>query len=258
MLFSKFRTQAKDSCNPPAPTRSVPPGIRVYAIGDVHGRLDLLRTLTAQILADISSRGDASNHIVLLGDLIDRGPDSRGVLEFLRTFSGRAIKLHLLTGNHEEVLLRLLNGEKGILWSWLKFGGLETLTSYGVNGEKIRLMGEVEALAIIKAGIPQAHQSFLQEFADTIRVGDYLFVHAGIQPGIELGAQGQKDLRWIREPFLSDNSDHGFFVVHGHTISDEVVERANRIGIDTGAYSTGRLTALALEGEQRWFLEATG
>jgi serine/threonine protein phosphatase 1 len=117
-------------------------------------------------------------------------------------------------------------------------------------------MEEADALTTIKAGIPPAHQLFLQDLADTVRVGDYLFVHAGIRPGVELEAQTPNDLRWIREPFLSDNSDHGYFVVHGHTISEDVVERVNRMGIDTGAYSTGRLTALALEGEQRWILEA--
>lgn len=236
----------------------VPEGVRAYAVGDVHGRDDLLGDLLTQIEADIDRRPLARNHIIMLGDLIDRGPDSCGVLERLRRFNTAGCELHLVSGNHEEVLLRLLEGEYGILPSWLKFGGEETLESYGADVERIRRADESTGLRLMRAAIPATHQAFLRSLDDTVRLGDYLFVHAGIRPRIELSEQAQCDLRWIRQPFLDDDSDHGFVVIHGHTISSDVVERENRVGIDTGAYSSGRLTALGLEGEDRWFLQATG
>lgn len=246
----------------PAPDRSgdrsaaVPAGKRVYAIGDIHGRLDLLDRMLATIEQDAAARGKADNHIVVLGDLIDRGPDSCGVIERLRTFRASWATLVVLMGNHEEVLLRLLARERGILDSWLKFGGAETLRSYGGDPAEIEAFSESKAIELVRRVIPTEHQLFLDELADTVRVGDYLFVHAGIRPSIHLSMQLQTDLRWIRQPFLDDRSDHGFVVVHGHTISDEVVERSNRIGLDTGAYATGRLSAVGMENDARWFLEA--
>lgn len=235
----------------------VPAGVRVYAIGDVHGRLDLLDLLIEKIVTDIAERPAAANHMVVLGDLIDRGPNSCGVIDRLKSFVSPGVCLHVLMGNHEEVLLRLLDGESSVLENWLRFGGIETLQSYGLNVEQIRSKSEEEKLEIIRDVIPVSHQSFLLSLQDTVRIGDYLFVHAGIRPSIALAFQTQTDLRWIRDPFLSDVGDHGFVVVHGHTISEDVIERPNRIGIDTGAYSTGRLTALAIEGRRRWYL-ATG
>jgi len=258
MILSKLRRRESSAERQQASIPRLPGGVRAYAIGDVHGRDDLLADMLGRIEDDIGARPPARNHIVLLGDLIDRGPDSRGVVERLRRFASDSCELHVLTGNHEEVLLRILEGEYGILPSWLRFGGTETLASYGVDVRQVRDVGEVKALGVIKSAIPTSHQTFLQSLHDTIRIGDYLFVHAGIRPRIGLVEQVQSDLRWIREPFLSDASNHGFLVVHGHTISEDVVERHNRVGIDTGAYATGRLTALALEGEERWFLEAVG
>lgn len=258
MFFSKLRRREGRSEKRPVATPRIPHGVRAYAIGDVHGRDDLLCDLLAKIRLDIAHRPFAKNHIVMLGDLIDRGPDSRGVIERLRRFAEHGCELHIVAGNHEEVLLRLLEGEYGILSSWLKFGGSETLESYGVNSGELSVADEVHGLRLIQSVIPANHQAFFRSLDDTIRIGDYLFVHAGIRPRVGLVEQVQSDLRWIRKPFLDDDSDHGFVVIHGHTISDEVVERPNRIGIDTGAYATGRLTALALEGETRWFLEAKG
>ena len=232
-------------------------GYRAYAVGDVHGRLDLLEEMLAKIEADIAARRPAQNLIVFLGDLIDRGPHSAEVIELLRTWRPTDASAVFLCGNHEEVLLRVLAGEPVILADWLRFGGTECLASYGLSPPALKKMGKAEALAAISAAIPAEHQAFLETFADTFRFGDYLFVHAGIRPGVGLAAQAKKDLRWIREPFLEDQTDHGFVVVHGHTISEGVEERANRIGIDTGAYRSGRLTALAIEGERRWFLETS-
>ncbi len=237
------------------PSPHGPDGYRAYAVGDIHGRLDLLNQLLAKIESDIARGRHAQNLVVFLGDLIDRGPQSAQVIERLRTWKPRDADTIFLCGNHEEVLLRVLAGEPTILADWLKFGGVECLASYGLSATELEDRGEPAALAAIKAAIPTEHQSFLASFADTFRFGDYLFVHAGIKPGRELTAQEQKDLRWIRHPFLDDATDHGFVVVHGHTITEEVEERTNRIGIDTGAYRSGVLTALAIEGGRRWFLD---
>jgi len=232
-------------------------GYRAYAVGDVHGRLDLLDRLLARIEADIAARGPAQNMVVFLGDLIDRGPQSAGVIERLRTWQPSDATAIFLCGNHEEIFLRVLGGEPAVLADWMRFGGAECLASYGLSPEALGEMSEAEALAEIKAAVPPQHQEFLATFADTFRFGDYLFVHAGIRPGLDVAAQSKKDLRWIREQFLDDPTDHGYVVVHGHTISAGVEERANRIGIDTGAYRTGRLTAVAIEGAQRWYLDTT-
>jgi serine/threonine protein phosphatase 1 len=162
---------------------------------------------------------------------------------------------YCLAGNHEEVLLRLLAGERGILDSWLKYGGAECLRSYGGDPESLADLDEQAALGLIKRAIPEVHAGFIASFADTMTFGDYLFVHAGIRPGIDLSLQSQSDLRWIRAPFLDHEGQHGFVVVHGHTITDGVESRHNRIGIDTGAYRTGVLTALVVEGEERRTLD---
>jgi serine/threonine protein phosphatase 1 len=229
-------------------------GARAYAVGDIHGRLDLLEALLARIEADIAKRPRKGTFIVFLGDLIDRGPASAGVVERLRTFRpgyGRAI---FLAGNHEEVLLRVVGGDAAILADWLKFGGAECLASYGVDPDALRRMEDDEAIAAVRAAVPRAHVEFIEGFGDTFRFGDYLFVHAGIRPGIAVEEQDRMDLRWIREPFLSDAKEHGFVVVHGHTIVPRVDERPNRIAIDTGAYHSGILTAVGIEDGERWFL----
>jgi serine/threonine protein phosphatase 1 len=223
-------------------------------VGDVHGRLDLLDLLLVRIEEDLTSRPSANVFIVFLGDLIDRGPDSAGVVERLRTYRPAGLKLIFLSGNHEEVLLRMMAGEKGILPSWLKFGGAECASSYGIDPAELRKLNEQAALAMVRAKIPQAHRDFLSSFADTFRFGDYLFVHAGIRPGVALENQEHSDLRWIRAPFLTDDKEHEFVVVHGHTIVPEVEERRNRIGIDTGAYRSGVLTALVIEEKRRWLI----
>lgn len=230
------------------------PDCRAYAVGDIHGRLDLLDALLDRIERDIAARPERRNFIVFLGDLVDRGPDSAGVVERLRTYAPTGAKPIFLGGNHEEVLLRILDGERGILPSWLKFGGGECAQSYGIDPEALRRIDEGAAIALVQAKVPREHKLFLESFADTFRFGDYLFVHAGIRPGIAVDDQDRSDLRWIREPFLTDGKEHGFVVVHGHTIVERVEERRNRIAIDTGAYRSGVLTALAVEGDRRWFL----
>jgi serine/threonine protein phosphatase 1 len=232
-----------------------PRGRRAYAIGDIHGRLDLLDRLLLTIENDVERRPSRKTALVFLGDIIDRGPDSRGVIERLRNYRHELLQPYFLTGNHEEVLLRMLNGERGILASWLKYGGAQCLESYGFDPAKLDVRNERASLSAIKDIIPDAHARFIGSFSDTLLFGDYLFVHAGIRPGIDLTLQSQTDLRWIRSPFLEDRSDHGIIVVHGHTISNEVEIEENRIGIDTGAYRTGTLSALAVDGEERWLLD---
>ena len=229
-------------------------GCRAYAIGDIHGRLDLLELLLKRIDEDIAARPRVRTFIIFLGDYIDRGPDSAAVIERLRTYKpGQATPI-FLSGNHEEVLLKILAGERGIFASWLKFGGAECAESYGMDVAALKRLDEASAIALIQAKVPRAHREFLENCADTFRFGDYLFVHAGIRPGVAMDEQDRSDLRWIRDPFLSDAKDHGFVVVHGHTIVERVEERPNRIAIDTGAYHSGILTCLVVEEGERWYL----
>lgn len=239
---------------------SVGEGRRVYAIGDIHGRLDLLDQLIRRIQADRKSRGKAETHIIFLGDLVDRGPDSSGVVRRameLAAGSRRAGagKIHFLKGNHEEVFIRAARGDEGTTPFLLRYGGQETLMSYGLDPEAFYEMDASELTEWMLKYIPRDHVDFLDDFEDMIEMGDYVFVHAGIKPQVPLAEQKPADLRWIRDEFLNWRQPHGGkIVVHGHTILLEVDEQANRIGIDTGAYYSGRLTAVGLEGEQRWFL----
>jgi serine/threonine protein phosphatase 1 len=232
-------------------------GARVYAIGDVHGRLDLLRELLHRVEADDRTRPPAETHVIMLGDLVDRGPDSSAVIELLLDPPGFA-NFHFIMGNHEEAMLHsLVERVDPRETGWLEFGGLETLRSYGVSPDLLSLDRNVLARAICRH-IPDEHLHFIMSFEPMIQFGDYIFVHAGIRPGIRLDQQYDVETRWIRAPFLDDTSDHGVVVVHGHSISPEPVIRRNRIGIDTGAYQSERLTALGLEGEERWFLRTEG
>ncbi|MFC3173795.1 metallophosphoesterase [Novosphingobium bradum] len=233
---------------------AVPAGQRAYALGDIHGRADLLEPLIAAIEADDAAAGPAQTTVILLGDLVDRGPDSARVIALAREWAGRR-PVRFIAGNHEEMLLQSL-GSVDVLRTFLKHGGRETLLSYPVNAEAFQAASFEEVQGLMAEAIPPADLAFLAGFEDWIRLGDYLFVHAGIMPDVPIERQRQGDLRWIREPFLSHPGDHGAIVVHGHTITDEAEVLPNRIGIDTGAYFSGRLTALALEGTTRRLIEA--
>lgn len=230
-------------------------GYRAYAVGDIHGRFDLLSQLLDAVHEDLRRRPARKVLLVFVGDLIDRGPASREVVERLRTYRHADVRPVFLLGNHEEVLLRILGGDAELITQWRWFGGTECLKSYGVDSGDLDGLTQTQALEVVSNAIPKDHVAFLESFVDTFRFGDYLFVHAGIRPGIGLDQQRQSDLRWIREPFLLDDSNHGFVVVHGHTITADIEERPNRIGIDTGAYRTGVLTALAIEGSDRWSID---
>ena len=252
MLKTLLRKRSKDrALNRPA----IPDGLRVYAIGDIHGRLDLLDELLAKIDRDNEERGPADTHLVFLGDLIDRGPDSRGVIDrAMQLAEAGGERVHFLMGNHEEVFLGAATGDEKLVRFFCRIGGRETILSYDIELEEYQRLHMDELAARIPELIPAAHVEFTSQFKDQVVIGDYAFVHAGIRPGVALADQNRKDLRWIRDEFILDDEQHEKVIVHGHTISPKVEERANRIGIDTGAYVSGVLTALALEGTERWFL----
>ncbi|TVV70324.1 metallophosphoesterase [Sphingomonas solaris] len=248
-IIGRFRRPAT-----PDPAR-IPPGRRVYAIGDVHGRLDLLSALLATIRADDAARAPAATEVVLLGDLIDRGPHSAQVIEYLLHHRPGFATFRFMMGNHETAMLGSMEEAGGDPHriGWLAFGGEATLASYDVPDEALALPGLALA-QVMRAHVPPDHRAFIAGFADHLTIGDYLFVHAGIRPGVRLSRQRREDLHWIRQEFLDDPRPHGLIVVHGHTISESPEFRDNRIGLDTGAYRTGVLTALGLEGGERWVL----
>lgn len=243
---------AKAEDVPAEPQASVPDGQRVYAIGDIHGRSDLFEQLLDQIDEDCAARGAADTWLVLLGDLVDRGPDSRRVVERAIALAGTG-RVRALAGNHEEMLLGSMKNED-TLRHFLRHGGKETLFSYGLDPEDYARSTLTDLHERLPELIPQRHLDFFEAMEDRIVLGDYLFVHAGIRPGVPLDEQIRPDLRWIRREFLDHTEPHSHVVIHGHTITDEPVVRSNRIGIDTGAFASGRLTAIGLEGDQRWFL----
>jgi serine/threonine protein phosphatase 1 len=192
--------------------------------------------------------------VIMLGDLVDRGADSAGVIAFARAWQQRR-RVRILAGNHEEMFLRSFNSLE-MFRHFLRHGGRETVLSYGVDRAAFTQADLEDAQAMMRAAVPPDDIAFIESFDDMIAIGDYLFVHAGIDPRLPIEEQKVHDLRWIREPFLSHGEPYGQVVVHGHTICDAPEDCGNRIGIDTGAFMTGRLTALVLEGEERRYLEA--
>ncbi|WP_313333283.1 metallophosphoesterase family protein [Sphingobium yanoikuyae] len=238
---------------------ALPPNVgndrRVYAIGDIHGRLDLLDQLLGMLVADNALRPARQRCLVLLGDLVDRGPHSAQVIERVRALHGSGGDIRLLKGNHEEIFVMAARGDQGAVSFFRRIGGMETLASYGLP---LSLSADMDDRAIahwMMNYIPRADVDFLDSFVDHLTVGDYLFVHAGIRPKVPIAEQRPSDLRWIRGDFLNHGGRHDKMVVHGHSITPEVENLANRIGIDTGAYYSDRLTAIGLEGADRWFLQ---
>ncbi len=239
---------------PERPLPAVPPGTRWYAVGDVHGRLDLFEELIAAIESDDREAPAADTTVVLLGDLVDRGPDSAGVVARARAWQAER-RVRLLAGNHEEMFLYAL-GDVAVLRHFLRHGGRQTALSYGIPREAYDSATMEELQAKLAVAVPREDLTFLSSAKNYLVAGDYLFVHAGIAPDVPLEEQEEHHLRWIREPFLDHEAPHERFVVHGHTITDGIDERANRIGIDTGAYKSGCLTALVLEGTTRRVIQA--
>jgi serine/threonine protein phosphatase 1 len=226
-------------------------GHRIYAVGDIHGRLDLLTAVLARIRADLAARPHPRPQLVFLGDYIDRGADSRGVIEALLSLGAAGPPARFLLGNHDSYVRIYLDDpdwyDHSFHWLHDNMGGRATLASYGVRPSLGRPKETRDAFA---AALPATHLAFLDACARWFRVGGYLFVHAGIRPGLPPEAQDPEDLIWIREGFLDATEDFGFKVVHGHTIVPAVEHHPNRIAIDTGAVRTGNLSCLVLEGEE--------
>jgi serine/threonine protein phosphatase 1 len=235
---------------PPSHARNrqprVPDGVRVYAIGDIHGRADLLDGVLSHIDSDLAKTPVSNSLEVFLGDYVDRGPDSRGVLDRLvaRNLTHRMV---FLKGNHETFLSQFVS-KPAILGDWQRLGGLETLMSYGltpsINADTVT---QAKLAAALDQAMPPSHRRFLDDLKSSFTFGDFYFVHAGVRPGIALEKQREEDLLWIRHEFLLCEEDFGKIIVHGHTPVQQVDIRPNRINIDTGAYATGSLTCLVLE-----------
>lgn len=225
---------------------SVPPGVRVYAVGDVHGRLDCLMLMEAMIADDIAARPIANPVVIHLGDYIDRGPDSHGVIETL-SMAATPARHHLL-GNHERFLLDALDNPAR-LEGWSAVGGLAALRSYGVDpGPLLRGRDPGPVADALREAMPPHHLAFLRRLDLMLVVGDYCFVHAGLRPGVALERQEADDVIWLRDEFLNHRGSFGHVVVHGHTAVPEAEIHPNRINLDSGAYASGRLSAAVLEG----------
>lgn len=240
---------ASPSISPPVEKPALPAGLRVYAVGDIHGRADLLRRLLSLIEADSGERGAAEVRVMFLGDYIDRGPDSPDVLEILSGPPLGPYRVTCLRGNHENALLAFIDDPTRSRF-WLDWGGMETMRAYGVTeGRDLRDMAEQ-----LDDALPGRHRAFLMSLPVREVIGDYFFVHAGVDPAKPLEKQEERELTTIREPFLDWGQWLGKMIVHGHTIAPAPEMLPWRIGIDTGAYASGRLTALGLEGDRRWIV----
>ncbi len=246
-MFARFTKPA-----PAAPARA-PDGRRIYAIGDIHGRADLLEALLATIARD--SVGAERPIIVFLGDYVDRGADSRRVIDLLLTLDAARFELRFLRGNHEAAMLEFLHSPDAGR-RWMRIGGDQALRSYGVAAPSDAASDEAfkAASVALAAALPPEHLAFLQRLELSVQYGDYLFVHAGLRPGRDLAVQTEEDMLTIRKPFLQSKERWPFVVVHGHSPVDSAFSDGRRIGVDTAAYATGRLTAVRLEGESVGFL----
>jgi serine/threonine protein phosphatase 1 len=237
--------------------------MRTYAIGDIHGHLDLLQAQHALIEADRGG-GAPGDLVVHVGDLVDRGANSRGVVEYLMQGIARGAPWAVIKGNHDRLFTWFLadpaRSDPGLRpdLSWLhpRLGGAETLMSYGVHAPADRPVVKVHADAV--DAVPIAHRRFLESRPASLLRGEVLFVHAGIRPGIDLTAQNETDLVWIRKDFLEDDRDHGALVVHGHTAIDRVTHYGNRLNLDSGAAYGGPLTTVVIEGREVWHLTPRG
>lgn len=253
MIFEPLR-KLFGSAPAKAPQPRVPDGERYYVIGDIHGRLDLFEALVDAIDRDDAAAGAAKTTVVLLGDLVDRGPDSAGVIELARRWQAER-DVRLLAGNHEEMFLESFEDQE-VLRHFLKHGGRETILSFGIPRREFNDLSIDELFERLPNIVPQDVRDYLQSFEEMIVAGDFVFVHAGIDPSVPLEEQKRRDMLWIRERFLRHQGKFEKVVVHGHTIFDEVIDSEYRIGIDTGAFRTGVLTALVLEGENRRVIQS--
>jgi len=252
MIASLFKKLKKPQVEATAP--SIPPNRRIYCIGDIHGRADLLQQLHQQIQTDASDYKHDKT-IIYLGDYIDRGEQSKEVIDILLSNPLPDFEPIFLQGNHEEIILGFIAYPVAAA-SWLSFGGREALNSYGIPLAHVPNQQEIIQLSKqLDNKLPDSHRDFFENCKDSHQCGNYYFVHAGILPGVALNEQILEDKLWIRGEFLESKKDHGAIIVHGHSISFEPQFLPNRIGIDTGAYNTGVLTCLVLEGEEQRLLQ---
>jgi serine/threonine protein phosphatase 1 len=244
---------AQQQSTPSRSASRVPEGVRIYAVGDIHGQIELLDPLLERIKTHRALNPIQRPLTVFLGDYIDRGPASRDVVERLIEY-GSQNECVFLKGNHEVTLISFFT-EPRILDEWRKYGGAETLLSYGLKLDSEALLKQQADLATeLWKALPSHHREFLFNLKSSFTCGDYFFVHAGVRPGITLNAQRDEDLLWIRNDFLDHEKSFEKTIVHGHTPVARPEIRPNRINIDTGAYATGVLTCLVLEADQRGFL----
>jgi len=254
-VLRRLFSRAAPAAARPAPSTGGP---LVYAVGDIHGRLDLLGQLMVKVRADAAeTAGGLRPILVFIGDYIDRGPDAAGVIEAVLTLEeeGR-FEVRPLKGNHEAQMLAFLEDPRAGP-AWMEFGGADTLLSYGVQPPLSRsdLQAWEDARQAFAGAVPARHRQFFERLELAVSCGDYLFVHAGVRPGVPLQEQTERDLLWIRDDFLSSTRSIEKVVVHGHTPEVAPYIGRNRIGIDTGAYATARLTAVRLFGAEAAFLE---
>jgi serine/threonine protein phosphatase 1 len=236
--------------------------MRSYAIGDIHGHLDLLLGAHALIAADRAATVDTAAPVVHIGDLVDRGPDSRGVIEHLMHGQAVGEPWVVLKGNHDRMFTLYLDDaidprlRAELSWLHPRIGGVQTLESYGIRSPGDRPLAPV--LAEAQAAVPEAHRRWLEGLPGMFTHGEAVFTHAGIRPGVALADQSEDDLCWIRHEFLDDQRDHGALVVHGHTAIDHATHYGNRVNIDSSAAYGGPLTVVVIEGRQVWQLTGQG
>ncbi len=243
-LFRRGRPQAEPE---------IPQNLRLYAIGDIHGRLDLLEELQERLIEDAPNTDDVKIVQIFIGDYVDRGWDSKGVIDFLLAPPPANWARICLKGNHEAMLLDFL-GNPQTVNHWQQHGGLETLQSYGIKVRPGEPTAALESHQQFLTNFPASHKAFFSGLRLSVEFGDYFFAHAGVRPYRRLDRQREEDLLWIRDEFLESRENFGKIVVHGHSPTEEPEILENRINIDTGAYITGRLTALVLDGNQRKIL----
>jgi serine/threonine protein phosphatase 1 len=257
MLSRLFRSRTQAAA-PSAP--AVPDGTVVWAVGDIHGRLDLLQVLVDGIVADLRDSAATRKVVIFLGDYIDRGPDSRGVLKLLADLAiTEGIEWRFLKGNHEQAMLGFLD-DPSAGPKWCEYGGDQALRSYGLRVPD--LAHRTQAWAVVAADLRHRmtarEMAFLEDLELSITIGDYFFSHAGARPGVPLERQSPEDLMWIRQQFLNSRTAFERVVVHGHTPTASVHADHRRIGIDTKGYHSGVLSALRLVGSERSLLQTIG
>ncbi|MCW9035543.1 MAG: metallophosphoesterase [Alphaproteobacteria bacterium] len=257
LVLQKVIAKYKDA----QPKGKAPENTVLYAIGDIHGRDDLLESLHLSIIEDANKRSASRRVVVYLGDYMSRGPSARKVMDILTTDPLPGFEKIFLKGNHEDIIGQFLAGD--LTWGthWLNYGGINALATYGIKAfptDRFNDSRLSEILKSFKAALPKSHTRFLEDLSFSHREGEYIFVHAGLTPGVPLEECNIKDLMWIRKSFHISNADHGGIVIHGHTITNQPEVHKNRIGIDTGAYMSGVLTCFVAEGDQCWFMQTAG